>query len=88
MISTVADTCSLSQSLRNQSILALPPAVWPSIEGAARSVRGEHELPEAIDAWIREGARVWAVPMDEPVFEIGSPSGLAAATAYWENRDR
>ena len=64
-------------------ILALDPAVWAYIDAVEKSVRGEYELPEAIDAWVDDGARIAAVPVDGEVFEIGTPEGLAAASSYF-----
>ncbi len=64
-------------------ILALDPLVWPYVDGVEQSVRGEFELPEAIDAWVGDGASIAAVPMDGKVFEIGTPEGLAAASSYF-----
>ncbi len=69
-------------------VLALGPGIWPLVERLEPSPRGEYELPEAVSAWVVAGADVRAVPVGEPVFEVGTPAGLAAASAYWENRDR
>jgi len=64
-------------------VLALRSTVWPHLEAVERSVRGEYELPDAINAWIEDGARIGSVPIDGPVFEVGTPHGVAAATAYF-----
>ena len=72
-------------------ILALDPHVWPYIDAVEQSVRGEYELPEAIDAWIDDGASIAAVPVDGEVFHIGTPEGLAATSSYFSgetNRSR
>src|SRR3970282_397700 len=54
-------------------VLALDTGVWPFVEAVPRSVRGEYELTEAIDHWVSAGARVAAVSVEGPVFEIGPP---------------
>jgi dTDP-glucose pyrophosphorylase len=64
-------------------ILALDPLVWPYIDGLEQSVRGEFELPEAIDAWVGDGGLIAAAPVDGKVFEIGTPDGLATASSYF-----
>lgn len=71
-------------------VLALSPGIWEHIETLEPSVRGEYEVPEAVDAWITAGAEIAAVPIEGPVFEIGTPSGLAEADAYLsaDTRDR
>jgi len=71
-------------------VLALSFGIWAHIDALEPSVRGEYELPEAVDAWIAAGATVAAVAMEGPVFEIGTPAGLAEADAYFaaDTRDR
>ena len=64
-------------------ILALDPPVWPYVDAVEQSVRGEFELPEAIDAWVGDGGLIAAVPVDGKVFEIGTPEGLAVASSYF-----
>ena len=64
-------------------VLALSREVWPHVAAVERSVRGEYELPDAINAWVGDGGRIAAVPVEGPVFEIGTPQGLAAAVAYF-----
>lgn len=69
-------------------VLALDAPVWPHVEAVERSVRGEYELPDAINAWIGDGARITAVPVEGVVFEIGSPQGLSAASAAYSGETR
>ncbi len=69
-------------------IVALAPQVWPYIDAVEQSVRGEFELPEAINAWVGDGARITAVPVDGKVFHIGSAEGLAAASSYFSDETR
>lgn len=64
-------------------ILALDRQVWPHVEAVERSVRGEYELPEAVNGWVDAGGRIAAVRVEGIVFEIGTPAGLAAASAYF-----
>jgi NDP-sugar pyrophosphorylase family protein len=69
-------------------VLALDTAVWPYVEAVGRSVRGEYELPDAINAWIGGGARISAVAVEGAVFEIGTPEGLIAASAAYSGETR
>jgi dTDP-glucose pyrophosphorylase len=69
-------------------VLALGPAVWQYAGAVKRSERGEFELPDAINDWLEAGARIAAVPVAGPVFEVGTESGLGAADAYFSNADR
>ncbi len=66
-------------------VLALDHKVWPYVAAVERSVRGEYELPDAINAWVGDGGRIAAMPVEGPVFEIGTPQGLAAAAAYFSD---
>ncbi len=68
-------------------VSAYGPGIWEHLMETEPSVRGEYELPDALNAWIGEGARLAAVPV-ENVFEIGTPAGLAAADAYWSGETR
>lgn len=67
-------------------VLALDHEVWPHVADVERSVRGEYELPDAVSAWVGDGGRIAAMPVDGPVFEIGTPQGLAAAVAYFSGK--
>jgi NDP-sugar pyrophosphorylase family protein len=69
-------------------VLALDAAVWPYVEAVGRSVRGEYELPDALNAWIGGGARISAVAVEGAVFEIGTPEGLSAASAAYSGETR
>lgn len=66
-------------------VLALGPGVWPYAGAVERSARGEFELPDALNDWIGTGARIAAVPVGGPVFEIGTPAGRDAADAYFSD---
>lgn len=69
-------------------VLALDAPVWPHLEAVGPSVRGEYELPDAVNAWIGDGARISAVPVEGAVFEIGTPQGLNAASAAYSGETR
>jgi dTDP-glucose pyrophosphorylase len=58
------------------------------VEAVERSVRGEYELPDAINAWIGDGARIAAVLVEGIVFEIGTPQSLNAASAAYSGETR
>lgn len=63
----------------NAGLAVLGPEIWPFIEALTPSERGEYELPQAVAAFVVSGARVVAVPVDGPWFDIGSPENLGAA---------
>lgn len=63
----------------NAGIGVLGPEIWPAIARLAPSPRGELELPAAIDLLVHEGARLRAVPVDGPWWDIGTPDALAHA---------
>lgn len=69
-------------------VLALDAPVWPHLAAVERSVRGEYELPDAINAWIGDGARISVVTVEGVVFEIGTPQGLSAASAAYSGDTR
>jgi dTDP-glucose pyrophosphorylase len=69
-------------------VLALDEGIWRHIDTLERSTRGEYELPNAIDAWVDAGARIAAVPVLGPVFEVGTPAGRDAADAYFSSEER
>lgn len=69
-------------------ISALDAPIWPHLESVGPSVRGEYELPDAINAWIGDGARISAVAVEGAVFEIGTPEGLSAASAAYSGETR
>lgn len=65
----------------NAGFGVLPPAIWPYVDALAPSPRGEYELPQAIAAFIADGGKVRAVPVEGPWFDVGTPESLAAARA-------
>lgn len=69
-------------------VLALDGGVWPHASDVEWSPRGELELPDALNAWIDAGARIAAIQVEGPVFEVGTPAGRDAAAAYYANEDR
>jgi dTDP-glucose pyrophosphorylase len=69
-------------------VIALDAAAWRYVEGVERSVRGEYELPDALNAWIGAGARISAVAVEGVVFEIGTPGGLRAASIAYSGETR
>lgn len=70
-------------SWNNAGLLALPAGIWPYIESLPVSTRGEYELPQAVAAFLGDGGRLKAVPVEGPWFDIGTPENLAAARAHF-----
>jgi dTDP-glucose pyrophosphorylase len=68
----------------NAGIGLLPPAVWRHVDALEPSPRGEYDLPSAIAALIQGGARLKAVPITGPWFDVGTPESLAEARATFE----
>ncbi len=65
----------------NAGLAVLGPNIWPFIDALEPSERGEYELPQAVAALVASGARVVAVPIQGPWFDIGTPENLEAARA-------
>lgn len=63
----------------NAGFGVLGPAIWPLIDALEPSPRGEYELPRAIEKLVEAGARVVAVPVEGPWFDVGTPESLEAA---------
>lgn len=63
----------------NAGLAVLGPEIWPCIEALTPSERGEYELPQAVAAAVASGARVAAVPVEGPWFDIGTPESLESA---------
>ena len=63
----------------NAGFGVLGPAIWPMVDALEPSPRGEYELPRAIQKLVESGARVVAVPVEGPWFDIGAPESLDAA---------
>jgi glucose-1-phosphate thymidylyltransferase len=61
----------------------LPARAWAALASVPPSVRGEHELTDALRQLIADGVTVWAVEAGGPVFDIGTPERLAAARLAW-----
>lgn len=74
---------SIDTHWNNAGVGVLGPGIWQHIRELRPSPRGEIELPEAIGRWIEAGARVKAVEVTGPWFEIGTAAGLAAAESYF-----
>ena len=72
----------------NAGFGVLGPEVWPAIEGLGPSERGEYEVPRAIACAIESGARIRAVPIEGPWFDIGTPESLEAARAAFARPPR
>jgi dTDP-glucose pyrophosphorylase len=68
-----------STTWNNAGFGVLGPEIWPFVDALEPSPRGEYELPQAIAAMVASGARVRAVPVDGPWFDIGTPGDLEAA---------
>ena len=68
----------------NAGIGVLPPDIWPHVDALGPSSSGESDLPSAIATLIAGGARLRAVPVNGPWFDIGTPESLAAARATFE----
>jgi UDP-N-acetylglucosamine diphosphorylase / glucose-1-phosphate thymidylyltransferase / UDP-N-acetylgalactosamine diphosphorylase / glucosamine-1-phosphate N-acetyltransferase / galactosamine-1-phosphate N-acetyltransferase len=68
----------------NAGLGILTAAIWPEIGRLQPSPRGEYELPQAISALVASGARVRAVPIEGPWFDIGTPESLEAARAEFD----
>lgn len=83
MVTAVTEKPGPNAGWNLTGILALDDGVWPHVEAVERSIRGEYELPDAIDAWVGTGGRVVAVPTHSPAFETGTAAGLAAASAHY-----
>ena len=69
----------------NAGIGVAPPGTWDAIERLEPDQRGEWTLPAAIAAVIDQGARLKAVPISGPWFDIGTPESLAKARSAWES---
>jgi dTDP-glucose pyrophosphorylase len=63
----------------NAGFGVLAPEIWDHIDALAPDAKGEYVLPTAIGAWLRSGARVRAVAIEGPWFDIGTPESLEAA---------
>ena len=65
----------------NAGFGVLGPGIFDAIGALQPSPRGEYELTAAIDALVRLGQRIRAVPVEGPWFDIGTPASLEAARA-------
>lgn len=72
---------SVETPWNNAGFGVLAPEVWGHIDALAPAANGEYVLPTAIGSWLASGARVRAVPVDGPWFDIGTPQSLEAARA-------
>jgi glucose-1-phosphate thymidylyltransferase len=87
-VSTITEKPGRVGGWNHTGISVFGPGIWAPLAGVRRSARGEYELTDAVNAWIEAGARLRAVPLEAPVFEIGTPEGLAAASAHWAGETR
>lgn len=69
----------------NAGFGVLAPEIWDHIDALAPDAKGEYVLPTAIGAWLESGARVRAVPVEGPWFDIGTPESLESARTAFEN---
>lgn len=63
----------------NAGIFAFQSSIWPYLENLTPSVRGEYELPSAINAMIADGLIVRPYVMRGPWQDVGCPEDLAKA---------
>ncbi|HKS92337.1 MAG TPA: sugar phosphate nucleotidyltransferase, partial [Tepidiformaceae bacterium] len=70
----------------NAGFGVLGPEIFDVIATLAPSPRGEYELTGALDALVRAGTRIRAVPVEGPWFDIGTPESLDAARAAFITR--
>ena len=70
----------------NAGFGVLGPSIWPGIDRLQPSARGEYELPGAIAALVESGARVRAVPVEGPWFDVGTPEDLERAREAYRRR--
>lgn len=71
----------------NAGFGVLGTAIWEQIDRLQPSPRGEYELPQALAALVESGARVVAVPVEGPWFDIGTPEQLEAANSRFAISD-
>lgn len=64
-------------------IMVLGPAIWDFVEALQPSARGELEFTDALAAMIDAGAKVVAVPLQGPWFDVGTPDRLEEARLAW-----
>lgn len=72
----------------NAGFGVIGPAIWTIIDRLEPSTRGEYELPQAIAALVESAARVLAVPVEGPWFDVGTPEALEQARAEFGHRRR
>jgi dTDP-glucose pyrophosphorylase len=67
----------------NAGLAVLPAAIWKYIDVLEVSPRGELELPQAIAAFVAEGGRLKAVPIQGKWFDVGTPENFEAARRHF-----
>ncbi len=67
----------------NAGIMAFTPLIFDYARRLAPSPRGEYELPQAVTQMVRDGRAVYAVPVNGPWSDVGTPEDLAAAQALF-----
>ena len=67
----------------NAGFGVLDATIWDHLASIEPSPRGEIEFPDALRSMIDDGAKVLAVPVRGPWFDIGTPEALAAARTHY-----
>ncbi len=70
----------------NAGLMVLSPKVFPYAQRVGRSPRGEHELPEAIEAMVRDRLDVRAFPVQGLWSDVGTPEDLRAVDELLRRR--
>lgn len=61
----------------NAGLMVLHPAIFQHTARLTPSARGEHELPHAIEAWLRQGGDIRGYPLEGLWSDVGTPEDLA-----------
>jgi NDP-sugar pyrophosphorylase family protein len=67
----------------NAGFGVMGPVIWDHLDRVEPSPRGEIELTDALTAAIDDGAKVVAVPVQGPWFDIGTVEALEAAREHY-----
>jgi NDP-sugar pyrophosphorylase family protein len=71
----------------NAGIMLFDPLILDYARRLAPSPRGEYELPQAVTQMVRDGRRVYAVPVRGPWSDVGTADDLAAAQTLFAAPD-